>query len=127
MFECAVSEVSLLMRCKYCDDLIDPYTNPGLLCEGECDRQIHLNCLVPGRVPTALVGDVFFELLCKECSDEGEKVVRAKMSWFKIVVLTLYNLRERSNGISRRGYFHWKSDIVLFIDKNWDNLFKKHV
>ncbi|XP_039305118.1 cysteine-rich protein 2-binding protein isoform X2 [Solenopsis invicta] len=53
--------------------------------------------------------------------------MRDKMPWLNIIVLTLYNLREKSSGISRKGYFHWKSDISTFVDRNWDYLFKKTV
>nr|XP_033324354.1 cysteine-rich protein 2-binding protein isoform X2 [Megalopta genalis] len=49
------------------------------------------------------------------------------MPWLNVIVLTLYNLREKSSGISKRGYFHWKSDISTFVDRNWDYLFKKTV
>ncbi|KAL0116958.1 hypothetical protein PUN28_010081 [Cardiocondyla obscurior] len=49
------------------------------------------------------------------------------MPWLTVIILTLYNLREKSYGISKRGYFHWKSDISTFVDRNWDYLFKKTV
>jgi len=88
--------------------------------------RIHTACLKRGSVPVSFVGDVFFELNCASCNPLGEEtVVRDKMPWLNVIVLTLYNLREKSSGISRRGYFHWKSDITAFVDKNWDLLFKK--
>ncbi|XP_048510637.1 cysteine-rich protein 2-binding protein isoform X2 [Athalia rosae] len=59
-------------------------------------------------------------------SSTGEETLtRDKMSWLNVIVLTLYNLREKSHGISKRGYFHWKSDISTFVDRNWDYLFKR--
>lgn len=56
-----------------------------------------------------------------------ETVTRDRMSWLNIIILTLYNLREKSSGISKHGYFHWKSDISTFVDRNWDYLFQKTV
>ncbi|XP_034946363.1 cysteine-rich protein 2-binding protein [Chelonus insularis] len=114
--------------CKYCGDPCDPYIRPALLCSGECVQKIHVRCLKRGGVPGALVGDVFFELYCTECSPLKTEIInRGKLSWLNIIVLTLYNLKEKSSGISKRGYFHWKSDISTFVDKNWDHLFQKTV
>ncbi|XP_063982899.1 cysteine-rich protein 2-binding protein [Diachasmimorpha longicaudata] len=114
--------------CKYCAHTCDPYQNPSLQCNGECSQHIHVRCLKRGGVPGSLIGDVFFSLYCLECSPLAEETLtRDKMSWLNIIVLTLYNLREKSNGISKRGYFHWKSDISTFVDRNWDYLFQKTV
>lgn len=44
-----------------------------------------------------------------------------------IVVLALYNLSVNSNGLGRHGYFHWRTHISLFIDKNWNNLLESYV
>ncbi|XP_011306005.1 cysteine-rich protein 2-binding protein [Fopius arisanus] len=116
------------ITCKYCDKSCDSYNNPSLKCSGECSRQIHVKCLKRGGVPGSLIGDVFFSLYCMECSPLGEETItREKMSWLNIIILTLYNLREKSSGISKRGYFHWKSDISTFVDRNWDYLFQKSV
>ncbi|XP_015597846.1 cysteine-rich protein 2-binding protein [Cephus cinctus] len=114
--------------CKICGIACDPYENPALRCTGGCDRKIHVNCLKRGGIPGTFIGDVFFELNCTDCSScEEEVITRDKMSWLNIIILTLYNLREKSSGISKRGYFHWKSDISTFVDRNWDYLFKKTV
>lgn len=111
--------------CKYCFELCNPYEKPGIRCLGMCSRKIHVKCLNRGGVPSPLTGDVFFNLTCKECSPSGEVLTRDKLSWFGILVLTLYNLREKSSGISKRGYFHWKSDISTFVERNWEHLFQK--
>ncbi|KAI4500785.1 hypothetical protein M0802_003996 [Mischocyttarus mexicanus] len=112
--------------CKKCGDQCNPYTKPALRCNGDCARKVHVECLQRGSVPASLVGDVFFELHCTDCSPLNEEtVMRDRMPWLNVIVLTLYNLREKSSGISKRGYFHWKSDISTFVDRNWDNLFKK--
>lgn len=114
--------------CKNCEKACDPYDKPALRCIGECNRKIHIECLKRGSLPTSLVGDVFFDLNCASCNPLGEETVtRNKMPWLTVIVLTLYNLREKSSGISNRGYFHWKSDISTFVDKNWDVLFNKSV
>ncbi|XP_076656989.1 cysteine-rich protein 2-binding protein isoform X1 [Halictus rubicundus] len=113
--------------CKNCESLCDPYKKPALRCSG-CSRKIHIECLKRGSVPVSFVGDVFFELNCSNCNPFGEETVaRNRMPWLNVIVLTLYNLREKSSGISKRGYFHWKSDISTFVDRNWDYLFKKTV
>lgn len=39
-----------------------------------------------------------------------------------VMILTIYNLSKQSQGLSRRGYFHWRSHIAHFIDKNWSLL-----
>lgn len=39
-----------------------------------------------------------------------------------MIVLAMYNLSKKSQGTSRRGYFHWRSHIASFIDRNWGNL-----
>ncbi|KYM81550.1 Cysteine-rich protein 2-binding protein [Atta colombica] len=122
------SEAENIEKCKNCGKICDPYNKPSLRCSGGCDRRIHTTCLERGSVPVSFVGDVFFELNCTSCNPLGEEtVVRDKMPWLNVIILTLYNLREKSNGISRRGYFHWKSDITAFVDRNWDFLFKKTV
>lgn len=40
-----------------------------------------------------------------------------------ILVIVLYNLSIQSKGLSHNGYFHWKSHIGYFIEKNWTVLF----
>lgn len=42
-------------------------------------------------------------------------------------MLTLYNLSINSNGLGRHGYFHWRTHISLFIEKNWNNLLESYV
>lgn len=113
--------------CKNCEQQCDPHNKPALRCN-ECSKKIHIECLKRGSVPVSFVGDVFFDLTCSHCSPFGDDtVLRNKMPWLNVIVLTLYNLREKSSGISKRGYFHWKSDISTFVDRNWDYLFKKTV
>ncbi|XP_046424071.1 cysteine-rich protein 2-binding protein isoform X1 [Neodiprion fabricii] len=122
------SDLPELTRCKNCQELCDPYTKPALHCSGVCNEHVHVQCLKRGGVPGPCIGDVFFQYTCSDCSSSREEILtRDKMSWLNIIVLTLYNLREKSNGISKRGYFHWKSDISTFVDRNWDYLFKKSV
>ncbi|XP_011647368.1 cysteine-rich protein 2-binding protein [Pogonomyrmex barbatus] len=115
-------------KCKKCGEVCDPYDKPTLRCSGGCGTRIHMKCLKRGSIPVSFVGDVFFELNCASCNPlDEETVVRDRMPWLNVIVLTLYNLRERSSGISKRGYFHWKSDISIFVERNWDYLFKKTV
>jgi hypothetical protein len=41
---------------------------------------------------------------------------------FSLIILTLYNLKHRSDGMSRLGYFHWKLHICNFIERHWNIL-----
>lgn len=43
------------------------------------------------------------------------------------VVLALYDMSCKSSGISNQGYFHWKTHIINFIDRNWQNLFSHNL
>ncbi|XP_012273471.1 cysteine-rich protein 2-binding protein [Orussus abietinus] len=114
--------------CARCGKICDAYENPALTCAGDCGRKIHVTCLSRGGVPGSLVGDVFFELHCVNCNSfREETLVRKKIPWLTVIALTLYNLQVKSSGISKQGYFHWKSDISMFIDRNWDYLFRKNV
>ncbi|EZA53926.1 Cysteine-rich protein 2-binding protein [Ooceraea biroi] len=123
-----MNEVGNTENCKKCGEACDAYESPALCCSGGCDQKIHIKCLQKGSITLSFVGDVFFELNCASCNPLGvELVVRDKMPWLNVIILTLYNLHEKSSGISKRGYFHWKSDISTFVEKNWDNLFKKSV
>lgn len=122
------SDTTELKRCKTCQDLCDPYKKPALNCSGICNGKVHVQCLKRGGVPGSCLGDVFFQFTCSKCSLSGDEILtRDKMSWLNIIVLTLYNLREKSYGISKRGYFHWKSDISTFVDRNWEYLFKRTI
>lgn len=123
-----VNEFDDSESCKNCRKACDPYNKPSLCCIG-CDKKVHTGCLQKSNIPAVtFVGDVFFELNCASCNPLGEDmVVRDKMPWLNVIVLTLYNLREKSSGISKKGYFHWKSDISSFVDKHWDFLFQKTV
>ena len=45
------------------------------------DQYIFSDCLKSGK-PSLLVGDVFFHLVCSDCSTSGEEEVeRIKMQW----------------------------------------------
>ncbi|XP_012225753.1 cysteine-rich protein 2-binding protein isoform X2 [Linepithema humile] len=122
------NETKITEYCKKCGKAGNPYDKPMLHCSGGCDRKVHIECLERGSVPASFIGDVFFDFNCASCNPlEEEMVVRDKMPWLNVIILTLYNLREKSSGISKRGYFHWKSDISSFVERNWDTLFKKTV
>jgi hypothetical protein len=44
-----------------------------------------------------------------------------------LIILTLYNLQNRSDGVSWLGYFHWKMHICNFIERQWNVLFGSSV
>lgn len=68
-------------ECKYCRTTIKVSEDEGLECSC-CKKSVHLRCLNRGSVPGGLHGDVFYELVCKECSsDTNEVFTRIKISW----------------------------------------------
>lgn len=123
------------MHCSYCKRALAE-DEDCLECI-ECDSVVHSKCLRTCR-PGDLLGDVFFDFTCAACMNlrndapstsmsaktaaPRENFVRQRLSWFMIVVLTLYNLSVKSKGLSHHGFFHWRSHIVSFINKNWDFL-----
>ncbi|KAM7354518.1 ada2a-containing complex component 2 isoform 2-T2 [Cochliomyia hominivorax] len=136
-----------ILQCSYCS--LDITDERYLHC-GNCGRDVHIQCLRHASTPGDLLGDVFFDFTCAKCmelqletpstskaavvnanNDVGdavrEKFVRQRMPWLLIIALTLYNLSIKSKGLSRHGYFHWRTHIVSFIDKNWDYLFDPSV
>ncbi|XP_013114167.2 cysteine-rich protein 2-binding protein [Stomoxys calcitrans] len=122
------------LQCSYCSLSI---TDDSYLHCVECGGDVHNKCL-SRCTPGDLLGDVFFDFTCAKCMQlqyDGpstssevfngvlEKFVRQRMSWLLVITLTLYNLSIKSKGLSRNGYFHWRTHIVNFIDKNWEYLF----
>lgn len=68
-------------ECKYCETPIKICEDEGLECKN-CNLNVHLKCLKRGSVPGGLQGDVFYELVCKECSTNGnEEFSRIRISW----------------------------------------------
>lgn len=74
-------ELSDSRECKYCKTTLTVCEDEGLECSN-CKMSVHLKCLKRGSVPGGLQGDVFYELLCKECSTDGnEYFTRIRISW----------------------------------------------
>lgn len=67
-------------ECKYCETALKVYEDEGLECKN-CKLNVHLKCLKRGSVPGGLQGDVFYELVCKECSTSNEEFSRIRISW----------------------------------------------
>lgn len=68
-------------ECKYCNTALKMCADEGLDCN-KCKQNIHLRCLKRGSVPGGLQGDVFYDLVCRECSEESkEEFTRIKISW----------------------------------------------
>lgn len=44
-----------------------------------------------------------------------------------IIAFTIYNLSVNSTGLSHHGYYHWRTHIVYFIDKNWAHVMGPNV
>ncbi|KAI9584007.1 cysteine-rich protein 2-binding protein [Glossina fuscipes] len=133
------------IECTYCLSRIND--DNYLRCQ-QCQRDVHIKCLKRASTPGDLFGDVFFDFVCQKCvqlnydnspstlkipnGDSAkairEKFTRLRMPWLLVIVLTLYNLSIKSKGLSRHhGYFHWRTHIVSFIDKNWNYLFEHGV
>lgn len=74
-------ESSENVECKYCKSALTICVDEGLECK-VCKENIHIKCLKRGSVPGGLQGDIFFELICKECStDNTELFTRIRISW----------------------------------------------
>ncbi|KAF4518851.1 hypothetical protein B566_EDAN006702 [Ephemera danica] len=119
--------MSNVVLCKYCN-MEETLNKPCLTCS-VCERNIHISCLKTATgVPSSLLGDVFFSLICENCSDTRREVImREKMSWLALVVMVLHNLHQQSQTSSRRGYFHWKMHICKFVQDKWKVLFRPTV
>nr|XP_018668552.1 cysteine-rich protein 2-binding protein isoform X2 [Ciona intestinalis] len=106
-----------LSKCAYCECAKD-----GILafhCDG-CKSWVHSNCLHSGP-PNSVLGDNYFTFMCSSCNGGKETYTRMKVTWIQVVSLSLYNLAQTSMG--KQGFFKWKEDICLFIDKHWDSFF----
>ncbi|PNF35440.1 Cysteine-rich protein 2-binding protein [Cryptotermes secundus] len=113
-----------MSTCAYC---LRTDSESYLTCE-VCSHKVHIRCLKSGGVPGGLRADVFYKFVCHNCSTfDQEEFTRIKMPWVNLIILTLYNLQSRSDGVSWLGYFHWKMHISNFIERQWNVLFGSSV
>ena len=70
-----------LSSCQTCGDPVD-LVSSRLECEN-CQALVHIACLQNKALPTSLLGDTFFVLVCKNCSTipKIEVVKRDKVNW----------------------------------------------
>lgn len=69
--------------CKYCNVITENAFDDSLQCSS-CEQFVHTKCLRRGAVPGGLMGDVFFQFTCQECSDSDLEVfIRDRMPWFE--------------------------------------------
>jgi len=109
--------------CQTCDDPIESVSS-RLECEN-CHCFVHIACLKNNALPTNLLGDTFFVLVCKNCSTipRTEVVKRDKVNWLSALVLAMYNLKRLNPDIAREGFYHWKLHVAAFLEKHWLTLF----
>ncbi|XP_037957326.1 cysteine-rich protein 2-binding protein [Teleopsis dalmanni] len=131
-FDCSEVKTDDNANCCICDNLC--LSNEYLSCM-ICEYKTHIKCLKSKCTPGDLHGDVFFDMTCSNCVAENfnaaststaivrEKFERQQLPWLMIITLTIYNLSIKAQGLSNCGYFHWRSHICSFIDKNWNILF----
>ncbi|KAH8262166.1 hypothetical protein KR038_005989, partial [Drosophila bunnanda] len=126
------------MNCRYCDSIVED--DNYLECM-ECRRLVHIKCLPHASTPGDLLGDVFFEFTCVKCMEEQlqggpvppspsvikERFGRQRIPWLLVLTLTLYNLSIKQKGLGHHGFFHWRTHIISFVDKNWNYIFGAHV
>ncbi|XP_068626195.1 cysteine-rich protein 2-binding protein [Battus philenor] len=125
-FELSDADNQQCVVCKYCVKPESKQDKPGLRCES-CNGFVHLTCLKRPGTPGDFACDVFFEFTCAECSDSTEEVfTRKRFLWVNVLLLTLHHLSVQSFGISNNGFFHYKTHICFFIDRNWVLLFGPH-
>ncbi|XP_030567892.1 cysteine-rich protein 2-binding protein [Drosophila novamexicana] len=130
----ADDETEAETRCDYCQAAIED--DNYLDCQ-KCEQSVHIKCLPHASTPGDLLGDVFFDFTCIKCvrlepTGAGEDVpkerfVRQRIPWLLVLTLTLYNLSIKSKGLSHHGYFHWRTHIISFVDKNWNYIFEPRV
>ncbi|XP_047985402.1 cysteine-rich protein 2-binding protein [Leguminivora glycinivorella] len=109
--------------CKYCNEPEDKQYRPGLICD-TCICFVHLTCLRRQGTPGDLACDVFFDFTCEECSPNHKELFsRNRFPWVSVILLTLHHLTTNAYGISNHGFFHYKTHICSFIDRNWSILF----
>ena len=70
-----------LSICQTCGDHVD-LVSSRLECEN-CHSLVHIACLQNKALPTNLLGDTFFVLVCKNCSTipKIEVIKRDKVNW----------------------------------------------
>ncbi|XP_065647157.1 cysteine-rich protein 2-binding protein [Hydra vulgaris] len=108
-----------MFNCKYCSQVIANIELDNYKCH-RCSAVAHLACM-NCKKPSQLKGDYLFSYECKACSYEGcDSLIRLRLSWVQVIHLVLYNLTVSESG--RQGYFRWKEEICLFIDRHWNCL-----
>lgn len=124
--------------CRYCESPVED--DNYLECQ-ECRRMVHIKCLPHACTPGDLLGDVFFEFTCVKCVLDKAKesvipsdlepikevIVRQRIPWLLVLTLTLYNLSIKQKGLGHHGFFHWRTHIISFVDKNWNYIFGPNV
>lgn len=120
-------ETSNEVKCKYCLHPVITFIQDWFKCIA-CEGKVHDHCLKRLSTPGGIHGDTYFYFTCIDCSESDSEILeREKMSWFKIIVLVLHHLHFKSIGTARNGYFHWRTHILKFIEKNWDILLPKNL
>ncbi|KAH8391933.1 hypothetical protein KR215_009992, partial [Drosophila sulfurigaster] len=119
--------------CSYCQNAIED--DNYLECK-KCEQPVHIKCLPHASTPGDLLGDVFFDFMCIQCvrmeytggkEAPKERFVRQRIPWVLVLTLTLYNLSIKAKGLSHHGFFHWRTHIISFVDKNWNYIFEPRV
>ncbi|KAH8271849.1 hypothetical protein KR044_007923 [Drosophila immigrans] len=119
--------------CNYCQNVVED--DNYLECM-KCEQPVHIKCLPHASTPGDLLGDVFFDFTCIQCvrmeytggkEAPKERFVRQRIPWVLVLTLTLYNLSIKSKGLSHHGFFHWRTHIISFVDKNWNYIFEPRV
>ncbi|XP_016989586.2 cysteine-rich protein 2-binding protein [Drosophila rhopaloa] len=124
--------------CRYCELAVED--DNYLECQ-QCRRMVHIKCLPHACTPGDLLGDVFFEFTCVKCVVDKlqgsavpmslepikEVCIRQRIPWLLVLTLTLYNLSIKQKGLGHHGFFHWRTHIISFVDKNWNYIFGTHV
>ncbi|KAH8278014.1 hypothetical protein KR026_002230 [Drosophila bipectinata] len=124
--------------CRYCELGIEDDNYLDCI---KCRRSVHIKCLPHASTPGDLLGDVFFDFTCVKCVREQLKkeeeepapdsvkeiCVRQKIPWLLVITLTLYNLSIKQKGLGHHGFFHWRTHIISFVDKNWNYIFGSNI
>lgn len=66
-------------KCGYCES--PAIVEDNLICL-ICKSNIHITCLKRPGTPGDLIGDIFFDFKCSNCTADGKEVfIRKKLPW----------------------------------------------
>ncbi|XP_070133199.1 cysteine-rich protein 2-binding protein isoform X2 [Drosophila bipectinata] len=101
--------------CRYCELGIEDDNYLDCI---KCRRSVHIKCLPHASTPGDLLGDVFFDFTCVRCVREQLKKEEEEPAPDSVKEIC---------GLGHHGFFHWRTHIISFVDKNWNYIFGSNI